>query len=132
MPTLAPIPLALPRSARLRVAAAARASVLEVEALAESRPVPMPGPAKFKRAEALTIRKLKGEDGDGIGGGMPPGIREMLDQLDEKKLGEAAGDAVDTVADIVEEAEGCRCDRRALALLRAIVQASVETAVGFI
>jgi len=130
-PTLAPIPLNLPKPARMRIAAAARAAVLEVEALAGSRP--MSSSVKFDRAEVLTIRKLKERDaGDGVGGGMPPAIRDMLEQLDAEALGDAAGDAVDAVASIVEDAEGCRCDRRALALLRAIVQASVETAVGFL
>ena len=124
--------LALPIAAQKRIATAAKAAVIEVEKLSAARPL-LRGPFKKNRAEVMVIRALKApEEGGGVGGGMPPGVREMLSQLDPEKVGEAAGEVVEGIAAAVEENENCKCDRRALALLRAIVQTAVETAVGFI
>ena len=122
--------LALPLPAQKRMATAVKAAVLEVEEMSKARPL-LRGPFKKIKAETMTIRALKSTDG-GSGGGMPPAIRDMLSQLDPETMGEAAGDVVDGIAAAVEEGENCKCDRRALALLRAIVQTAVETAVGFI
>lgn len=122
--------LSLPLPAQKRIALAARSAVLEVEALSAVRPM-LRGPAKKRRAENLVLEALKAEGGES-GGGMPPAIRDMLSQLDPEAVGDAAGDVVEGIAAIVEEGEDCKCDRRALALLRAIIQTAVETAVGFI
>ena len=85
----------------------------------------VPGPSKFARATAAGMRRLK-EEGipEAISGLLKSGIAGK--EPDLGAISEIAGDSVDVIADAIEAGEGCECDRRVLAIIRSLLQASIQ------
>lgn len=114
------------------------------EAAAFAADKPVPGPRKFAIARAEGMRRLKASGMPRkLADSMRPLLADPLDEIEEDDAAElspaerelldhgkgAASTTVDVVADAVERAEDCKCNRQILALVKALLESGIEAAV---
>lgn len=126
--------ITLPKHARDTIAVVARDAAMTVEDR------PFPGGVKFRMAVALGMRKLKADGmpvelSDTFAAFIDPGDVDDGDEgLTEGEalvvdgVATAAGAGVGVIADAIEDASGCTCNRQILALVRSLLSVGIEVA----